>query len=155
MNKLNRPDRQWYARMIQETLDDDFLTGSSVLSARDGQVPFPLTVAFGTLVRLARRAKRLSVEQLAQKLAVDAEEVQKIEHDPAYQARPRTISSIAKYFELPLTEVMQLAGAAVSNDDSFRLKALKFAAHSDDMSALTKEELEMLQSFIRYLREKP
>jgi hypothetical protein len=37
----------------------------------------------------------------------------------------------------------------------FRSKALKFAAHSDDMSILTDEEQKMLRSFIRFLREKP
>lgn len=154
MTTKNRPDRQWYARMIDETLDDDFVIGPAPFTAGAKQDETPLTVAFGTLVRLARRSKRLSVEQLAQNIAVDAEEVRKIEAEPTYQARPRTISNIARFFDLPVTEVMKLAGAAVSNDDIFRSKALKFAAHSEDMSVLTDDEHELLRSFIRFLREK-
>lgn len=154
MNTKYRPDRQWYARGIKETLDDDFVIGPAAFAIARQEAKPPLTVAFGTLVRLARRSKKLSVEQLAEKLSVEVDEVQKIEKDPAHQARPRTISNIARYFELPLPEVMKLAGAAVSNDDVFRSKALKFAAHSDDMSILTDDEHEMLRSFIRYLRDK-
>lgn len=154
MTTKNRPDRQWYARMIDETLDDDFVIGPAPFSAGTKQDEMPLTVAFGTLVRLARRSKRLSVEQLAQNIAVDAEEVRTIEVDPSYQARPRTISNIARFFDLPVTEVMKLAGAAVSNDDIFRSKALKFAAHSEDMSVLTDDEHQLLRSFIRFLRDK-
>lgn len=156
MNSRNRPDRQWYARMINATLDDDFVVGPAAFSAVNNELnSTPLTVAFGTLVRLARRSKKLSVAQLADKLSVETDEVQQIEHDPAYHARPRTISSMARFFDLPLTELMKLAGAAASNDEAFRTKALKFAAHSDDMSVLSAEEQELLRSFIRYLRDKP
>lgn len=156
MNTINRPNRQWYARKINQTLDDDFVVGPMALQSATKETNSPpLTVAFSTLVRLARRSKKLTVHQLADKLSIDAEEVQQIEHDPAYHARPRTISNIAKFFDLPLTELMKLAGAAVSNDEAFRTKALKFAAHSDDMSVLTAEEQDILRSFIRYLRDKP
>lgn len=156
MNSRNRPSRQWYARMITDTLDDDFVVGPAAFSAINKESnEAPLTVAFGMLVRLARRSKKLSLEQLAEKLSVEATEIHRIERDPGYHARPRTISAIAKFFDLPLTELMKLAGAAVSNDETFRSKALKFAAHSDDMSILNAEEQEMLRSFIRYLREKP
>ena len=156
MNSKYRPDRQWYARMIQETMDDDFVIGPSAQPAtKEEDSQPPITVAFGQLVRFSRRAKKLSAEELAKKLSVDSEEIQQIESDPSYRARPRTISNIASFFDLPLTELMKLAGAAVSNDDAFRSKALKFAAHSDDMAALSNEEQELLRSFIRYLREKP
>lgn len=155
MKSKYRPDRQWYARMIKETLDDDFVIGPAAFSeAADEVSQPPITVAFGLLVRFSRRAKRLSVEQLAEKLSVDTDELQHIEKDPAYRARPRTISNIATFFDLPFTELTKLAGAAVSNDDSFRNTALKFAAHSEDIAALSGEEKELLQSFIRYLREK-
>ncbi len=156
MNTRKRPDRQWYERMISKTLDDDFVIGPSAFAASSSETNVsPLTVAFGVLVSLARRSKTLSVNQLAGKLSVEADEIQQIEHNPAYSARPRTISKIASFFDLPMAELMKLAGAAVSNDETFRTKAMKFAAHSDDMSTLTSEEQEMLKSFIRFLRERP
>lgn len=155
MYSKHRPDRQWYARMIQETLEDDFAIGPA-FDAKAMEVASaeqPLTVAFGLLVRLSRRAKRLSVEELAEKLSVQVDELQQIERDPEFRARPRTISKVASFFDLPVGEVMKLAGAAVSNDASFNKYALKFAAHSDDMAALTREEQEALKSFVRYLRD--
>ncbi len=156
MNTKHRPDRQWYARMIQDTIDDDFLIGPAFGSKPKADAPAeqPLTVAFGLLVRFSRRAKRLSVDQLAEKLIVEASELQHIERDPDFRARPRTISKLANFFDLPVAELMKLAGAAVSNDESFKTNALKFAAHSDDMAALTSEEQDMLRSFVRYLRDK-
>lgn len=156
MNTKNRPSHQWYAKMITETLNDDFIVGPAAFSTTNKESnEAPLTVAFGMLVCLARRSKKLSIQQLAVKLSVEVEEINQIERDPNYHSRPRTISAIAKFFDIPLTELMKLAGAAASNDETFRSKALKFAAHSDDMSALNGEEQKMLQSFIRYLRDKP
>jgi hypothetical protein len=61
----NRPDRQWYARMIDETLDDDFVIGPAPFTAGTKRDEPPLTVAFGTLVRLARRSKRLITAYLS------------------------------------------------------------------------------------------
>jgi len=155
MNSKHRPNRQWYARMVQETLDDDFVIGPAFEEKAQEPAPAeqPLTVAFGLLVRFSRRAKRLSVEELADKLSVEADELQHIERDPEFRARPRTISKVANFFDLPVSEVMKLAGAAVSNDASFNSNALKFAAHSDDMAALSREEQEALKSFVRYLRD--
>lgn len=155
MNSKHRPDRQWYARMIQETLNDDFVIGPAfdAKAKEDAPAKQPLTVAFGLLVKLSRRAKRLSVEELAEKLSVEADELKRIELDPGFRARPRTISKVAKFFDLPVGEVMKLAGAAFSNDASFNTNALKFAAHSDDMAALTRDEQEALKSFVRYLRD--
>lgn len=153
MNTKNRPSRQWYARMIAETLDDEILIGPAVFPQDQGETAPHTAAGFATFVWLARRNKRLTVEQLAERLAVEADEVRTIESDPAYQARPRTIASIAAFFELPTSEVMKLAGAAVSNDASFA-PAMKFAAHSDEISALTKEEQALLRDFISFLRHK-
>ena len=155
MNSKHRPDRQWYARMIQETLDDDFAIGPAfdAKAKENAAAEPPLTVAFGLLVKLSRRAKRLSIEALAEKLSVDADELNHIEHEPEFRARPRTISKVANFFDLPVSELMKLAGAAVSNDASFNTNALKFAAHSDETVALSREEQEALKSFVRYLRD--
>lgn len=156
MNTRNRPSHQWYARMIADTLNEDFVVGPAVFStANKDEYDAPLTVAFGMLVSLARRSKKLNIRQFAEKLSVEVDEINMIESDPSYHSRPRTISAIASFLDLPLTELMKLAGAAVSNDEAFRSKALKFAAHSDDISTLNGEEQKILQSFIRYLRDKP
>ena len=55
MTTTHRPDPQWYARMIQDTLDDDFVIGPAFGAKPKADAPAeqPLTVAFSLLVRLS------------------------------------------------------------------------------------------------------
>ncbi|WP_043802542.1 hypothetical protein [Arenimonas malthae] len=146
-------DASWYRRNIERAGDLDFMAGPvSPLEYREEELP--ITIAFGTLVRLERRSKGLTVGQLARKLAIDEDEVRLIEHDSSYRARPRTIVCIAKEFDLPSKEVMKLAGAARSKDHALEEAAYKFAAYSDDLGALTSEEQKMLMSFVAFLKDK-
>lgn len=143
----------WYRRNIASFGDLDFQIGPAPVI--ESQASVPVTVAFGTLVRLERRNKQMSVTQLADALNVEEAEVRLIEHDASYRAKPRTISKIAHEFGLPSKELMKLAGAAVSNDSRFEQEALRFAAHSDDIGSLTKEEQQILRRFVQFLRDKP
>lgn len=154
MDERNRPDRDWYRRKIEYMGDLDFGVGpvpqAEIPNAGIGST----TLAFGALVRLERRHKRLSVPQLAQAMHVEEDEIRRIEGDITYRARPRTIIAIAKHFDLPTKKLMKLAGAAIANDDSFRIEAQRFAAKSDDMGALSATERQMLQAFIEFLKSK-
>jgi transcriptional regulator with XRE-family HTH domain len=152
-----RPPEEWYRRMLLSiSEDEEHLIGPLFNPVEDKQntPPGPGTLAFGTLLRLERRNDRMTVAELAKKLDIDEDEIRKIEHDPYYRARPRTISSIAAYFDLPAREIMKLAGVAASNDRHFGEKAMRFAAHSDDMGTLSKEEKELLKSFVEFLKNK-
>jgi transcriptional regulator with XRE-family HTH domain len=151
MAKRTPLSAEWYRRQINRCGDLDFTAGP----APESKAQTSVTVAFGTLVRLQRRSKGLSVVDFAKILDIEDDELRRIEHDSSYSARPRTITSIAKQFGVPTVELMKLAGAAVSNDPYFQEKALKFAAHSDDIGILSLEEREMLQSFVQFLRDKP
>lgn len=49
MNSRNRPTRQWYARMITDTLDDDFVIGPAAFSAinkESNEAPLTVTSKF-------------------------------------------------------------------------------------------------------------
>jgi transcriptional regulator with XRE-family HTH domain len=134
--------------------DHDYLIGPVHPEPEERSQVNSAILAFGTLVRLERRLRKLSVAGFAQALDVEAEEIRRIEHDVSYRARPRTIVGIAKHFKLPPKEMMKLAGAAVSHDTQFIEKAMRFAAHSDDMGGLSEEEHELLNSFVNFLRDK-
>lgn len=149
-----RPSADWYRRKIQAIGDHDYLIGPEVdLQEQSTEHNASRALAFGTLVRLERRNSKLSVADLAKELDIEEDELREIEHDPQYQARPRTILEIAKYFKLPPKTVMKLAGAAASNDERFTEKAMKFAAHSDDIGTLNEEEKQLLRSFVEFLRD--
>lgn len=145
---------EWYRNKILEADDGDHLIGPvSHRADNEINVAAVSSFAFGALVRLERRNRKLSVSQLAVLLDADEEEVRRIEHDVEYRARPRIITSIAKEFKLPAREVMKLAGAAKSSDAAFAEKAMRFAAHSDDVSGLNSEEKRLLSEFVNFLRK--
>lgn len=154
MTERNRPSLEWYRRKIFAMKDHDYLVGPlATIPTNDVQNTNKVSLAFGPFLRLQRRSSRLTVAELARKLDIDEQEVRSIEHDPQYKARPRTILGIAKFFDVPAKEVMKLAGAASANDERFAETAMRFAAHSDDVGTLSVDERELLQSFVKFLRD--
>ena len=154
MKERIRPSADWYRRKIFSMEDNDFSIGPPLDAVETvSEINSTASLAFGLLLRLERRNRQMTVSALARCLDVDEEEIRNIVHNPHYRARPRTILGIAKHFELPAKEVMKLAGAAVSNDERFTEKAMLFAAHSDDIGELNKEEKKLLKSFIQFLKD--
>ncbi len=154
MKARTRPSADWYRRKVFSMEDKEYLIGPILdpVELAEG-VKASASLAFGSLLRLERRNRKLTVSELARNLNVDEDEIRGIEHDLHYRARPRTISGIAREFGLPLKEVMKLAGAAASNDERFTEKAMRFAAHSDDLGALSKDEKELLRAFVQFLKD--
>lgn len=144
----------WYHKKILEMGEYDFLIGPSHFPSdvKDAESNFS-SIAFGVLLRLERRNRKLTVEMLANTLNIDSDEIRNIEHNPSYRAKPRTILGISKYFELPTKEVMKLAGAVASNDEVFTNSVMRFAARSDNMGALSREERQLLNQFVEFLRD--
>ncbi|WP_250511540.1 helix-turn-helix transcriptional regulator [Caballeronia sp. GACF4] len=152
-----RPSADWYRRKVLSKEGEEYLIGvpldPEMEREAEGAESGSTVFAFGSLLRLERRNSHLTVAELAKAIDVGEAEIRSIEHDPSYRARPRTILGIAKHFDLPPREVMKLAGAAALNDEQFVEKATLFAAHSDDLGNLTKEEKQLLKAFVEYLRE--
>lgn len=114
----------------------------------------PLRVALGHLVHQLRRKESLSIEELAKRSKVSEDEIRKVEHDPHYSARPRFIFQLSEYFKVPLSVLAQISGATNEIDRTLYNEAIKYAAHSDDISSLSTEEREMLDAFITLLSER-
>src|SRR5438034_9678026 len=111
-------------------------------------------IAFGRLVRLIRRKHGLSIEQLAEQTSLDLGELLRIEEDHQHVPEPRTVYRLAGTFDLPRQPLMQLAGLAVPKTVVFRTQAIKFAARSESVQALTAEEQQALEEFVRALGER-
>lgn len=113
-----------------------------------------MTIAFGTLIELSRRKRRLTIEQLAAETRVEVAELVAIEHkQPGHIPRPRTIHQLATFFRLPEKGLMKLSGAVVSRDENLRNAALRFAAKSAGLDKLTKSEEELLNEIVKCLSE--
>ena len=118
----------------------------------DGAGVEDLHRGLGALLQMLRRREHLSIDELAQKARVAASELRRIELDPAFDPNPRTIFQIAQYFKLPERSLVVLSGAVIVDDD-VREEAVRFAASSEDISGLTKEQRKLLNHFVKFLRE--
>ncbi len=106
----------------------------------------------GTLIRLLRRHSQLSTDELAERARIDASELRSIESDPSFDPNPRTIVQLEQYFKLRTRSLVILSGA-VRVEHDVQEEAIRFAASSEDMSHLTREEKKLLNGFVKYLRE--
>ena len=106
----------------------------------------------GALIQILRRRERISPEQLASKARIDVAELRRIELDPTFDPNPRTIFQLEKYFNLPSRVLVVLSGAIrVSNQ--VREEVVRFAASSEHMTELSREEQNLLNRFVKFLQE--
>lgn len=110
-------------------------------------------IAFGKLVELLRRRDELTVEQLAERAQLDAGELLRIEEGVAQPPEPRTVYQLARTFKLPQKRLMQLAGLSAANDSALQREAVRFAARSESVDKLTREEKAALEEFIAVLSQ--
>jgi transcriptional regulator with XRE-family HTH domain len=110
--------------------------------------------AFIRLLQLARRAKGLTREELAQEADVETEDIANIETKPGYVPTPRTVYKIAQYLKVPEKKLMALSGLVQLKDPQFNRVAIRFAAHSERVEKLTGEERQALEEFVKFLNEK-
>src|SRR5437660_1005205 len=113
----------------------------------------PITHAFVRLVQLARRERRLTLEQFAEKADVELVEMLKIETEEHYQPAIRTVHKIAAFVNVPEQKLMALAGLLQVQDAHFQNAALKFAARSAPVEKLSKEEHSDLEEIVKFLCE--
>ena len=107
--------------------------------------------AFGSLVQLLRRERKLTVDQLAVATQVDTPELISIELDPKYVPKPRTVYQICKFFGLPDRPLMKLANVTKTHNDRLRDAAVRFAASSSKVMELSREERAALAEFVQFL----
>ena len=107
--------------------------------------------AFGALVQLLRRERKLTVDQLADEVRVAAPELISIEFDPKYVPKPRTVYQLSKFFGLPDRPLMKLANVTTVHSDQLRDAAVRFAASSSKVMELSREERAALAEFVQFL----
>lgn len=110
-------------------------------------------VAFGRFVRLMRRSRKLSREELANDADIEIGELVEIEDDVRHQPEIRTVYKLSAVFKLPNSKLMQVAGLAKAKNDNLARKAERFAARSDPMAELTPEERAALEEFVADLSD--
>jgi transcriptional regulator with XRE-family HTH domain len=113
----------------------------------------PIKAAFVRFLQLARRERRLSLEEFAEKVDVDLAELVKIETEEKYRPAIRTVHKIAEYLKIPAKKLLALAGLLQVKDPSFQNAALKFAARSAPVEKLSQQEHSDLEEIVKFLCE--
>ena len=132
-------------------LADDLARGKSSIVAPRAAVQ--LRIALGTLVRQLRMRDGLTLPEVAVRADVLEDELRQVETNPSYTARPRLLHNLSKFFGVSLNNLSQMSGATIAVDRRLYNKAVQFAAHSDDVSSLSREQLEVLEAFVGMLNE--
>ncbi|HUE13702.1 MAG TPA: helix-turn-helix transcriptional regulator [Planctomycetaceae bacterium] len=108
--------------------------------------------ALAQLVEWQRRKLRLSVEQLATQANVEIEEILLIEKGKG-SVEPRTVVNLSNTLKLPTKKLMQLAGLVSPRDPGLERAAVRFAARSAPIDALTPEQSAALEEFVKSLAQ--
>lgn len=108
----------------------------------------------GRLIEFARRAKGLSLEELAQRADVDLAELVSVERDEGPAPTPRTVYQLAHTLGLSVGKLLELSGLAEPRDEILSKAALRFAARSEPTTQLSRDEREAFEEFVKVLAEK-
>jgi hypothetical protein len=150
-------EKEWLQRHSDSDQNLEIAAGSFSLD----QLP-PLTgapaggpgvLAFGRLVNLSRRKRGWTIEDLAASARIDTREAIRIEHDPNYVPGPRTVYQLSTALGLPRERMLQLSGNMLVRDRRLGEQAVKFAARSESVEKLSRQEHLALEEFVKYLNE--
>jgi transcriptional regulator with XRE-family HTH domain len=134
-----------------DDVPDDLARGKSAIVAPRNAVQ--LRIALGALVRQLRMRDGLTLSELAQRADISEEELRQVERNPSYTAGPRLLRNLSTFFGVSLNNLSQMSGATVAVERKLYNTAVEFAAHSDDISRLTAEQLEALEGFVGLLND--
>src|SRR5262249_23198473 len=115
---------------------------SQVLAAR---------LSFSKFVQFARLKLHLSKEQFADKTQIPLNELVCIEDDDKFTPSLRTIHMLAQFLKVSHVKLLTLAGLAEAKDAQFNDAAVRFAAKSEPIRKLTREEQEAFDEFAKFL----
>lgn len=168
MNTTNTPnpsrpaDREWLRRMADAEercgsvsaggLAADLGVFQSAALGFVGPETVSSAVALAKLVELWRRQNRLTVEEFAKRSGLDEVEVVSIESGEIVP-EPRVLFQISQIIKVSYDKLMHIAGHMVNRDERISKAAYRFAARSESMEKLTRQEEEALHEFINTLAQ--
>jgi transcriptional regulator with XRE-family HTH domain len=150
-------DKEWLQNNADRDDNLEIAAGSfsiDQLPPMEGDPSGRATVlAFGRLVNLCRRKRGWTIEDLASSARIDVSEAIRIEHDASYVPGPRTVYQISTALVLPRDRMLQLSGNMLVRDRGLGEQAVKFAARSESVERLSRQENLALEEFVKYLNE--
>ncbi len=124
-------------------------------------VPFPQPAhacgptPFAQFLRLLRRKKGESVEELARAADIDPAELLRIEADSRYEPELSTVHALATHFGLPVKALMKAAQLATDRLTSLSDLQVRFAASASITAPLSGDEEAILQTYLKAVLDQP
>ena len=109
-------------------------------------------IVLGTLVELWRRNQGWNVEQLAQQAGIALEQILEIERDPQCEPDAEAVRKLAGVLGVPPQPLLELAGLTEPPTPQLREQAIRFAARSEAVVALNRNEREALETFVSAIK---
>jgi transcriptional regulator with XRE-family HTH domain len=156
--KLDYP-KEWYARSAELEGDSEVGAGGGppwvkLKLGRRSYAANPETrIVLGTLVELSRRNLGWNTEQLAQRTGIALEKIIEIERDPNYEPEAEAVRKLAGIFGLSPQPLLELAGLVEPRTPELREQAIRFAARSEAVVALNRNEREALEMFVSDIKK--
>lgn len=123
-----------------------------LVASQDKQVE-RLRDVFREVVRSLRRERELTLDQLAKKLEIDRDEVIAMERNPGYRPSPIVLHKLSQFYGIPTRRLAALAGAIKETPEDLVEEASRFAAQSDSFAKLSREERQLLDRFVAFLKK--
>ena len=108
--------------------------------------------AFRKLLANLRREKGLTVHELAANLELPTSEVLALETSATHRPKPLVLHRLSQFYDIPQRHLAELAGAIVQVPGVVREQASRFAAQSDSLAKLSREEQRTLDEFVDFLK---
>jgi len=108
-------------------------------------------IALANMVSIRRRSLGWTIEHLADKADVEVKDVRNLELAEPACLSVRTLHNLSGVLNLPQQGLFQLSGKTKKRSESFNDETVRFAARSQTAAKPTKQELQILEEYVKYL----
>jgi transcriptional regulator with XRE-family HTH domain len=126
----------------------------SIDMAESGRTEPELYYVFQKLLYLCRRKRGWSVEEAAEHIGIEADELYSLERSERYKPSSSVLYKISKTYEIPQEKLAVLIGAFKRVPLELAEEAARFVADSDSCDRLTADEKRLMDDFIKLLKYK-
>ena len=123
-----------------------------VMTTKDPEVG-TLQYAFRAVLQDMRRAKGLTIGELAKRTGIDHNEIIAMERKDCYRPTPLTLEKLSQFYGISHKRLATLAGAFGESPLDIVESASRFAAQSESFVKLTREEQKALDEFMKVLKK--
>ncbi len=148
-------DRDWLRKQAEEERKHFVSVGGlpATITEEERKRVDQTRPAFMRLVQLERRKRSLTMEEFASETGLGLADVVHLELDEQFEPTPHAVHRLASFLKLPFQKLMALAGLLELKDTHFGEATLRFAARSQPVAKLSKEEQTALDEYVKFLSE--